>query len=226
MEELVKSISYSQEEILKNIINLYNSGNAFDVDPCYSKGVFYKNIEKPKYCFDIEPKYEFVQKYDCRELPFSDNTINSIIFDPPFLATTGKSLNMDENNNIINKRFSVYERERELFQFYWDSIDEFVRVLNSDGLLVIKCQDKVSSDKQYLSHVAIINYCESVGLYCEDMFVLLAKSRLVADWQVKNQKRSRKFHSYFLVFRKGKKTKINRIHEDFGYPKLIGKVTQ
>ena len=133
---------------------------------------------------------------------------------------------MSTNNNIINKRFSVYERERELFQFYWDSIDEFVRVLHNDGLLVIKCQDKVSSDKQYLSHVAIINYCESVGLYCEDLFVLLAKSRLVADWQVKNQKRSRKFHSYFLVFRKGKTAKINRIHEDFGYSKMISKDTQ
>lgn len=56
--------------------------------------------------------------------------------------------------------------------------------------------------------------------------MLLAKSRLVADWQVKNQKRGRKFHSYFLVLRKGKKAKIDRIHEDFGYSKIMSKVIQ
>lgn len=40
------------------------------------------------------------------------------------------------------------------------------------------------------------------------MFVLLAKNRIVADWQAKNQKHARKFHSYFLVFEK-KKSKID-----------------
>lgn len=54
----MKSISYSQEEILRNIINLYNGGRTFEVDPCYSKGIFYKNIERPKYCFDIEPQLQ------------------------------------------------------------------------------------------------------------------------------------------------------------------------
>lgn len=107
-------------------------------------------------------------------------------------------------------------RERELFQFYWESIDEFVRVLHNDGLLVIKCQDKVSSGTQYLSHVAIVNFCNQLGLYCEDIFVLLAKSRLVADWQVKNQKHSRKFHSYFLVFRKSSK-KCEKVLKEMCY---------
>ena len=40
------------------------------------------------------------------------------------------------------------------------------------------------------------------GFYPEDIFILLAKSRIVADWQIKNQKHARKFHSYFIVFRK------------------------
>ena len=40
--ELIKSISYSQDEILKNILYLYNQSKTFQVDPCYSKGNFYK----------------------------------------------------------------------------------------------------------------------------------------------------------------------------------------
>ena len=108
----------------------------------------------------------------------------------------------------LRKRFGVYPSELELFHFYEDSIKEFSRILVENGLLVIKCQDKISSGKQYISHKIILDYCEKYGFYCEDLFVLLAKNRLVADWQVKNQKHARKFHSYFLVLRKTKDTKI------------------
>ena len=122
--------------------------------------------------------------------------------DPPFLATTGKSITANDNNNFINKRFGVFPNEKELHQFYIDSMKEFYRILKDDGILIFKCQDKISSSKQYLSHVFIINEAIKIGYYPKDMFILLAKTRIVADWQVKNQKNARKFHSYFLVFQK------------------------
>ena len=138
-------------------------------------------------------------------MPLEDNSINSIMFDPPFLATTGKSLTENKNNNLINKRFGVYNNEIELHQMYKDSLKEFYRILNKNGILIFKCQDKVSSGKQYLSHVFIINEAVKLGFYPKDIFILIAKTRLVADWQLKNQKHSRKFHSYFLVFEKNNK---------------------
>lgn len=95
-----------------------------------------------------------------------------------------------------------------------DSLKEFDRVLIDGGLIVIKCQDKVSGGTQYISHNAIINYCEHLGFYCEDIFILLAKNRLCANWQIKSQKSSRKFHSYFLVMRKNCK-KVNKIKSVF-----------
>jgi len=77
--------------------------------------------------------------------------------------------------------------------------------LKGDGILIFKCQDKVSSGKQYFSHNFIMNEAEKIGYYTKDMFILLAKNRIVADWQLKNQKNARKFHSYFLVFEKSKR---------------------
>lgn len=142
---------------------------------------------------------------DCRDLPIKDESINCQMFDPPFLATTGKSLSLNDNNNIINKRFGVYKNEKELHQMYIDAMKESYRILKNDGILIFKCQDKISSGKQYLSHVFIINDAIKIGFYPEDIFILLAKNRIVADWQLKNQKHSRKFHSYFLVFKKNKK---------------------
>lgn len=105
------------------------------------------------------------------------------MFDPPFLATTGPSLNSNENNNLINKRFGVYPNEKELHQMYLDALKEFWRILSPDGILIFKCQDKVSSGKQYMTHNYIINMAEEIGFYSLDLFVLGVENRLVADWQ-------------------------------------------
>ena len=200
---MIKSISYDQGEIIRDILNLHVPEHKIDCDPTYSKGIFYTNtgIETPRYKFDILPYNDTVIYADCRNLPLDNCSLNCIMFDPPFLATTGKSLK-EENGNIINKRFGVYSNEKELHQFYIDSMKEFYRILKDKGILIFKCQDKVSSGKQYMSHVFIMNETVKLGFYPKDLFILLAKSRIVADWQLKNQKNARKFHSYFWVFQK------------------------
>ena len=200
---MIKSISYDQGEIIRDILNLHVPEHKIDCDPTYSKGIFYTNtsIETPRYKFDILPYNDTVIYADCRNLPLDNCSLNCIMFDPPFLATTGKSLK-EENGNIINKRFGVYSNEKELHQFYIDSMKEFYRILKDKGILIFKCQDKVSSGKQYMSHVFIMNEAVKLGFYPKDLFILLAKSRIVADWQLKNQKNARKFHSYFWVFQK------------------------
>lgn len=199
---MIKSISFSQEEIIKNIIKLYVQSGKIDLDSTYSIGNFYKNtgITEPKYKFDINPTAQDVQYGDSRNLPLPDESVFSEMFDPPFLATTGKSLKED-HGNIINRRFGVYENERQLHQMYVDSMKEAYRILKYNGILIFKCQDKVSSGKQYLSHVFIINEAIKIGFYPKDIFVLMAKNRIVANWQ-KNQKHARKYHCYFLVFEK------------------------
>ncbi len=207
MKKLIKSIEYNQTEIIKNIIELHSPTQKIDCDATYSIGNFYKNtgISQPDYKFDINPQVEGVEKFDCRNLPLNDNSLYCMIYDPPFLATTGKSLLKEDNSNIINKRFGVYKNEQELHKFYVDSMKEAYRILKQGGILIFKCQDKVSSGKQYMSHCFIQNAAIDIGFYPKDLFILLAKSRIVADWQIKNQKNARKFHSYFWVFEKSRK---------------------
>lgn len=203
---LIKSVSCNQGEILQNILKLYVPSGQIDCDCTYSKGNFYNGtgVKPPPYKIDINPQVSECSLGDSRELPFADNTLNCVVFDPPFLAAKGPSLKADSNslNNQIANRFGVYPTERELFQFYNDSLSSIYRVLKPHGILIFKCQDKVSSGKQIISHVKIINEAERIGFVTQDLFVLLAKSRLVADWQKKNQKHARKFHSYFIVFEK------------------------
>lgn len=205
--ELIKSISYDQSEIIENILSLYVPQGYIDCDCTYSKGNFYKNtgITEPEYKFDILPQTEDTVQASADNLPLESDSINCLMFDPPFLATTGKSLTSDDNNNVINKRFGVFPNETELHTFYVNTIRETYRVLKDNGILIFKCQDKISSSKQYMSHCFIWGEAVKAGFYPKDLFILLAKNRLVADWQLKNQKHARKFHSYFWVFEKTNK---------------------
>lgn len=198
---MIKSTSYDQIEILKNITKLYLGGDSFDLDPTYSKGKFYASgdIAKPKIKSDLIPRFEDVKQWDACNLMLSDNSISSICFDPPFVAGHTK----EKPTGIIGERFHGFAYVRDLWSWYDKCLLEFFRVLNDGGVLVFKCQDTVSSGKQYLSHVHIINEAERLGFYCRDLFVLNAKNRIIGH-NHKNQKHARKFHSYFLVFEKRK----------------------
>ena len=201
--DVIKSISYSQTEIIRDILKLHVPQGFIDCDCTYSTGVFYRDglVQEPKYKFDINPSIEGVEQADCRELPLKDASISCLMFDPPFLWTKGSSLNK-EDGNIINKRFSVYPTAKDLYNMYCDALDEAYRVLRPHGILIFKCQDRVASSKQYMSHVFVCNTAVEKGFYPRDLFILLAKTRLIADWQTKNQQNARKYHSYFWVFEK------------------------
>ncbi len=195
---MIKTTSYDQEEILANIIKLYVPAG-FHLDPTYSKGGFYKSgkIEQPIIKSDLYPQGEGICNFDASKIPLNDNTIESIIFDPPFVAghTKGKP------TGIMGERFHGFPYIKDLWAWYDECIKEHYRLLEPKGFYVVKCQDTVSSGKQYLSHVHIINEAEKAGFYTKDIFILLAKSRIIGH-NHKIQKHARKFHSYFIVFQK------------------------
>jgi hypothetical protein len=206
MIDIIKTISYNQTEIINNILDLHVENKIIDCDPTYSKGVFYKkhNVIPPKLKFDLYPQIDGVEKANSKDLPIEDNTLKSIMFDPPFVASKGPSLKESKKgSNIITKRFSSMESIGELWDYYKDSLKEFYRILDNDGILIFKCQDTVSGGKNYFSHVYVMNEAVKLGFYPKDLFVLLAKSRLISG-NMLNQKHARKFHSYFWVFQKKK----------------------
>lgn len=192
--DIIKSVYSDQTEILQAIIKLYCK-DGFELDPTYSIGNFYKRIPQPKFKFDIEPQAEGVVQADCRKLPMENESVSTIMFDPPFIHTQAKVA------GLIQERFggggkSMYE----IWKLYYDSMLEFFRVLKSNGILVFKCQDGIEGGKQYLTHVEIINQAIKIGFYPEDLFILLSSNRMLNQNRV--QQHARKFHSYFIVFKK------------------------
>jgi hypothetical protein len=192
---MISTISYSQEDIIDSIVSLYMP-NGIDVDPTYSKGVFYKNRKHtPKKIFDLYPQVDGCIEANANALPIECKSVNSIVFDPPFIVGHTR----DKPTGIIGERFHGFRYIKDLWSWYDSCLEEFCRILRPNGVLVFKCQDTVSSGKQCLSHVHIINKATELGFVCEDLFVLLAKTRIIGHNHA-TQKHARKFHSYFLVF--------------------------
>ncbi len=193
--DIIRSILYDQQEILEWIMELY-CPDGFELDPTYSKGNFYKGrIPKPKYKFDILPVAPRVIQANSTNLPIPDTSIKSIIFDPPFIVGSRN----DGKEGLIKFRFGYYKNINELWGMYSDAIKEFHRILSAGAVLIFKCQDTIDSGKQYLSHVKVVNIAEEAGFYAKDLFILLAKNRIISQ---QRQFHARKFHSYFLVFEK------------------------
>ena len=197
---LIKSISFDQTEILNWIKALY-CPDGFDIDITYSKGNFYKGIDKPKFRSDIEFNNSLSFVANSCSLPLKNGSVSSIMYDPPFVG--GVPASEGSNKGVIKTRFGFYNQiDKDLWDSYSDTIFDAFRVLKEDGILVMKCQDTILSSKQYLSHVFIINEALKAGFYPEDLFVLLARNVLIGWTNKKNQYHARKFHSYFLVFKK------------------------
>lgn len=192
---MVKSIYESQEELLLDLMSLH-CPDGFECDLTYSKGVFYKNnVPQPRLKFDLVPLFSDVVSSDSRNVPIESGTINSIMFDPPFLAGWSTE---NGTKGIIKERFSCYRTIDELWSMYFNTMVECKRLLVNNGIMVFKCQDTVQDHKNYFSHVEIMNYAYSLDLYPKDLFILLAKHRLPRNGQIK-QEHARKFHSYFWV---------------------------
>jgi hypothetical protein len=200
---MIKSISNRQEEILSSILQLNVKSGQFDLDPTYSKGYFYRSgeIPEPSMKFDIDPQTKDTTKANFENLPVLNKTINSILFDPPFVI---------RGKGVIKDRFGCYKTVKHLKTSYRNALKEFNRLLKKKGVVAFKCMDTVSGGKNHFILNYIINAGYRYGFKPKDLYILLSDKRLISGkW--KTQYHSRKYHSYFLVLEKTKDYKSDKI---------------
>lgn len=100
----------------------------------------------------------------------------------------------------IKERFTHFESVEELYQANDEMLERSYRLLKEQGLLVVKTMDVCAAGGQvwvsdYLYHKAI-----ELGFELLDKFVLVSPLRYV--FMKGTQRHARKYHSYFLVFKK------------------------
>lgn len=190
------SVIDKDSDILTAIDDIFLKNKWFDLDPTYSKGVFYKDIKQPRLKSDLKPVYEDVKASDCTELEYiENNSLNSIVFDPPFLFRNRKSV----NNDKISSRFSYFKSYEELQEMYKKSLNCFYQKLKKGGYVCFKCQD-MTDGKFYCTHNFIINYATANGFILKDIIIKKSNTKLQRD--AKQQNCVAKVHSYWLILQK------------------------
>ncbi len=205
---IVKSVYNSNYDAIKNIMELYKI-EQFDLDCTYSKGSFWKDLKGPKNKTDLLPKNDSVIQANSENLPFDDNSMKSIMYDPPFIIAGKTYRDSKEGSTLMSKRFEGYTTYNDLKINYYNSLKELYRICDKGGFVVMKCQDTVTGGKQYFTHAMVMNMAITLGYYPRDLIVLTNKVRINSfgtKW--KKQEHARKYHSYFWVFEK-KKVKID-----------------
>ena len=83
--------------------------------------------------------------------------------------------------------------------FYKNSFVSLQRALRNRGILILKTQDFCHARKNHIILPDIISMARDKGFKVIDLFVLLSRSRII---NIKNQQHARKYHCYFIVFKK------------------------
>lgn len=214
--DIIMSASVSgNADVFPYILELHVPKGAKIADVTYGGGVFWKNVDISAYEL---LKTDISSGVDCRSLPYESSSLDAVVLDPPYMegllrnnsehkAGGGNYLafrnyysNGDETSNGPKWHAAVTD-------LYFKAGAEAYRVLKENGILIVKCQDEVSANRQWLTHVEIINHYEKLGYYTKDLFVIVRQNKAGVS-RLKKQVHARKNHSYFLVFvkiPKGKK---------------------
>jgi len=194
---MIKTVYDNYQDIMRAILDLHVKDETFDIDPTYSSGKFYKGLQQPRKKFDLYPQTSDTVMSSSDSLPLDSDSVSSICFDPPFLAWHTK----EDPTGIIGKRFHGFRYMQDVWDYYDRSLREFHRIVKKKGFVAFKCQDTVSSGKQWWSHVHIMQEAEKIGFVTKDIFINVAKNRMIGHNHA-NQKHARKFHSYWIVLQK------------------------
>lgn len=199
----------TNNEVFPKILGLYAENGIRIADVTYGKGVFWRNIDTTQ--FEFYPS-DIKTGTDCRALPYEDDFLKILVFDPPYMEGLFRRENTHLAGAGTHKAFRDFYSNGQttnggpkyhdaVLDLYIRTAIEAKRVLQEQGYFIVKCQDEVSANRQKLTHVELIYIYEKLGFYCKDLFVVQRQNAPGISRLIKQQ-HSRKNHSYFLVFQK------------------------
>src|SRR5579863_9032278 len=135
----------TNDAVFPDVLALYVRPGSTVADITYGKGVFWKNVPKDRYhllATDIKAGV------DCRALPYEQESMDCVVFDPPYMHTPGGTAHVGHQN------FEQYYKNNHgsdttkkyhdaVLDLYFRAGADAWRVLKNGGIYIVKCQDEV-----------------------------------------------------------------------------------
>lgn len=190
--------------VFPRLMSLYVPIGSTVADVTYGNGVFWKRVPKDSYKVLAT---DLSSGVDCRRLPYDSESLDCVVFDPPYMHTPGGSAHVGHQNFEAYYKNNISQSDKKyheaVLDLYFEAAREARRVLRAGSIYIVKCQDEVCANRQRLTHVEIINELATYGFVIEDLFVVVRNGKPGVS-NILRQAHARKNHSYFLVFLKPK----------------------
>jgi hypothetical protein len=203
--------------VFADILRLHVPEGSVVADVTWGKGAFWRHVPDGAYKVfgtDIQTGV------DCRALPYDSDTIDAVVLDPPYMEglfrRPGTAMAGAGTHAPFRSSYSDSQAQEDgpkyheaVLDLYLRAADEAWRALRNFGILIVKCQDEVSANRQRLTHVELIN-AWAERFYCKDLFVVTRRNKPGVSRMIR-QEHARKSHSYFLVLIKRDPAHPNRL---------------
>lgn len=179
--------------LIASIAPLYLTGSVLDVT--YGRGMWWRRFKPDPFAgHDLA-----TDGVDFRALPYADGSWDAVCFDPPYVPRQGvaPATRLEDANYRERYGLAVSRGPAELRALIAGGLDECARVARS--WVLVKCCDYVNGRQFHLGHVFVIDAGVQLGIRVHDLIVHAAGTGPGGS-QITTVKRTRRAHSYLVVF--------------------------
>lgn len=203
LPDTVQSVVQSRTNgpLIAAAAQLWINNNDRVLDMTYGRGKFWTDYRSDYMCTnDINPNMDAHHHEDFRTLPFDDGSFDVAVFDPPYIVMGGRDTPTTGGKDLAD-RFGLVDAPTtvpELVQLFIDGMAEARRVLRRKGILLVKCQDFVSSGGYVAMRHLVVAEANLLGFRQVDEFVHYSGTGPQPSGR--RQHHSRRAHSFLCVF--------------------------
>ena len=142
------------------------------LDATYNTGRMWGASSRRVVSMDIDPRYKPDIEADNRDMPVPDESFAVVVYDPPHVGPQGR----DKSNKRFDVDFGAKvacgkEHDWNLSYLYPPFLDEALRVLKPDGLLLAKITDMVNNHRSKWPHCDFMQMATDAGFTVCDLIV-------------------------------------------------------
>lgn len=176
---VISGLKGSNQDLIAEASRLWISPDDIVLDMTWGVGAFWGT--PPTHTEDgilIQPQIRHdraIDGVDCRALPEASETIDVVVFDPPYRPNHGgQSAGLYDNYRLGE---SGLDSMNDVIDLYNSGIQEAFRVLKPGGRIFVKTQDMTYTSRLHLVTLDVLRSMLDAGFEFSDQFVLVNTSR-------------------------------------------------